>query len=66
MIGQLIFCTTCQRAVEGVLLASGVEAYRATAEFADDHQERHKHYPTTVHIHEADPRALRLVGREGR
>lgn len=62
MSAWLIFCHHCQRAVEGVLLAPGVEAYRATAEFADDHDERHGHYPTRVHMHEADVRALRLVG----
>jgi hypothetical protein len=60
--GHLIFCTTCQRAIEGVLLAPTVEAYRATAEFADDHEDRHGHWPTRVHIHEASTRALRLIG----
>lgn len=61
-MGFLIFCTTCNRAVEGVLLAPDAAAYRATSAFADDHVERFDHYPERVHIHEASTRALRMVG----
>lgn len=64
--GMLIFCAICRRAVEGVLLASGATACYATTPIADDHARAHGHWPDPVHIHEADPRALRLVGTGGR
>jgi len=60
---HLIFCGECKRAVEGVLLSPETNEYRALAPFADDHADRHGHYPDRVHVHEASAPALRRVGR---